>query len=108
MLIPATVTNGILGGGVFSGRLMQNLRENHAFTYGARSSISSDKLRGTFDASASVRNSVTDSSITQILHEMKRMREEDVDEDHLQLVKNVLSGSFARSLESPKPLLRSH
>ena len=102
--IPADVTNAILGGGVFSGRLMQNLRETHAYTYGARSSISADRLRGSFDASASVRNSVTDSSVTQILYEMKRMREENVDTDHLQLVKNVLSGSFARSLERPQTI----
>ena len=102
--IPASVTNAILGGGVFSGRLMQNLRETHAYTYGARSSISTDKLMGDFDASTSVRNSVTDSSITQILYEMKRMRDENVDNDHLQLVKNVLSGSFARSLERPQTI----
>ncbi len=103
-VIPADVTNGILGGGVFSGRLMQNLREKHAYTYGARSNISSDKLMGSFEASASVRNSVTDSAITQILFEMKRMTEENVDPDHLQLVKNVLSGSFARSLERPQTI----
>ncbi len=102
--IPAGVTNAILGGGVFSGRLMQNLREKHAYTYGARSSISTDRLMGSFDASASVRNSVTDSSITQILYEMKRMRDEEVDTTHLSLVKNVLSGSFARSLQSPQTI----
>ena len=38
--------NSIIGGGVFSGRLMQNLREDKAFTYGARSSIKSDKHVG--------------------------------------------------------------
>ncbi|HYW95121.1 MAG TPA: pitrilysin family protein [Bacteroidales bacterium] len=102
--IPADVTNAILGGGVFSGRLMQNLREKHAYTYGARSTISADRLMGSFDASASVRNSVTDSSVTQILYEMKRMRNEDVSADHLELVKNVLSGSFARSLERPQTI----
>ncbi len=102
--IAAGVTNAVLGGGVFSGRLMQNLRETHAYTYGARSSINTDRLRGSFDASASVRNSVTDSAITQILYEMKRMRDEDVDTAHLDLVKNVLSGSFARSLENPQTI----
>ncbi len=100
--IPASITNNILGGGVFSGRLMQNLRETHAYTYGATSSISSDKLMGEFSASTSVRNAVTDSAIVQILYEMNRMRNEEVDEDHLQLVKNVMSGNFARSLESPQ------
>ena len=32
--------NSILGGGAFSGRLMQNLREDKAFTYGARCALS--------------------------------------------------------------------
>ncbi len=40
--IPSNVMNNILGGG-FSGRLFANLREKHAFTYGAYSSISPSK-----------------------------------------------------------------
>jgi len=60
--VPASVMNSILGGGIFSGRLMQNLREDKAYTYGARSQLSSDQLIGNFNASASVRNEVTDSS----------------------------------------------
>ena len=42
--IPATVMNEALGGGVFSGRLMQNLREDKGYTYGARSQLSKDDL----------------------------------------------------------------
>ncbi|MGC9471514.1 MAG: insulinase family protein [Bacteroidales bacterium] len=104
--IPAAVANSILGGGVFSGRLMQNLRETHAYTYGARSTLNTDKLMGYFSASTSVRNSVTDSALVEILKEMERMRTELLDDGHLQLVKNVMSGSFARSLEDPQTIAR--
>jgi predicted Zn-dependent peptidase len=102
----SSLMNAILGGGVFLGRLMQNLREDKAYTYGARSSISSDKLVGRFNASASVRNEVTDSSIVEFIYEMDRMVNEPVSKEDLQLAKNSMAGSFARSLESPQSLAR--
>jgi len=105
-IIAARVMNAILGGGVFSGRLMQNLREDKAYTYGARSSLSSDEEIGVFSAGASVRNEVTDSSVTEFLYEINRMRNEPVKADELSLVKNVLAGGFARSLESPQTIAR--
>ena len=104
--IPASVMNSVLGGGVFTGRLMQNLREDKGFTYGARSSISTDKLIGSFQAGASVRNEVTDSSVTEFLYELRRMATEKVDEESLQLVKNSMTGSFARGLESSQTIAR--
>ena len=102
--IKASVMNSILGGGIFSGRLMQNLREKHAYTYGARSNISNDKLIGNFNAGASVRNEVTDSSITEFIYEMNRIVREPVAAEDLQLSKNSLAGNFARSLESPQTI----
>lgn len=104
--LQASLTNAILGGGGFMGRLMQNLREDKAFTYGARSSLRADEVVGSFNASASVRTEVTDSSIVEFLYEMNRMGNEPVPEKDLQKAKNSLSGSFARSLESPQSLAR--
>ncbi len=104
--IAASLMNSILGGGIFSGRLMQNLREDKAYTYGARSRLNSDPLVGEFNAFASVRNEVTDSSVTEFIYEMERMITEEVDEEDLQLAKNSNAGAFARSLESPQTLAR--
>lgn len=101
-LIAASVANGILGGGGFSGRLMQNLREDKAYTYGARSSLSYDPLVGVFTASASVRNEVTDSAIAEFIYEIDRMATEKVNPEDLQKTKNIMAGSFARSLERPQ------
>ncbi|MGE0089723.1 MAG: M16 family metallopeptidase [Bacteroidales bacterium] len=100
----ARLANEILGGGIFSGRLMQNLREDKGFTYGAYSSLNPDQLIGSFEAGAEVRTSVTDSAITEFLYEMNRMRNEQVEEEDLQLTKNVATGSFARSLERPQTI----
>jgi predicted Zn-dependent peptidase len=101
-VVKATITNTILGGGVF--RLFENLREKHGYTYGAYSQLGSDELVGRFTASADVRNSVTDSAISEILYEMKRIGKELVEEKELQKAKNYLSGSFAISHEDPKTI----
>lgn len=106
MVLPGSVMNSILGGGIFSGRLMQNLREDKAYTYGARSSLSTDRLVGTFSAGASVRNEVTDSSVHEFIYEMNRIASEPVSADDLDLTKNSMAGSFARSLESPGTIAR--
>ena len=101
--IPSNVMNNILGGG-FSGRLFANLREKHAFTYGAYSSISPSKQIGMFSAEASVRNEKTDSSIQEILNELNNIRNTKVGDTELSRMKNYLAGGFARSLESPNTI----
>ncbi len=101
-IIKANVMNTILGGDAF--RLFENLRENHGYTYGAYSDLSPDEYVGQFDASANVRNEVTDSSVAQILYEMNRIRKEPVSEKELQHAKNFISGNFAISLERPQTI----
>ena len=100
------VMNTILGGGVFNARLMQNLREDKAFTYGAYCSLQPDRFIGRYVASTSVRTEVTDSALTEIVNELERMREGPVTDEELELTKNYLAGSFARSLEDPRTVAR--
>ncbi|MEP5613828.1 MAG: insulinase family protein [Cyclobacteriaceae bacterium] len=101
--IQARVMNQVLGGGSAS-RLFLNIRGDKGFTYGAYSSISSDELVGNFNASASVRTEVTDSSTVEFLYEMGRIGSEDVEEGELQQAKNVIIGGFGRSLERPQTI----
>ena len=102
--VPAEVMNEILGGSSFGARLMQNLREDKAYTYGCRSSLSSNQYVASFSASASVRNEVTADAIKEILFEMQRMVDEKVNEKELQRVKNSIKGSFSRRLENPQTI----
>jgi len=102
-VIKASVLNTILGGS-FTSRINKNLRETKGFTYGAGSSLNPDKLIGSFSASTTVRNSATDSAITEIINEMKKIRNEKVTDEELQLTKNYMSGNFARSLENPQTI----
>ncbi len=104
--IKARVMNQILGGHGFSGRLMKNLREDKAWTYGAYSSLNADEHMGYFRMASNVRGSITDSAFVETQMEMDRLINEDVDEDDLTLVKNAMAGSFGRSLEDPATLAR--
>lgn len=98
--IKGRVANALFGG-YFNSRINANLREGHGWTYGARSSLNPDRLVGSFNATASVRNAVTDSSIIELVKEMRRLSTEKVPEQELQVVKNVLTGQFSQSLEQP-------
>jgi predicted Zn-dependent peptidase len=97
---PVGVMNQILGGGS-AGWLFQDLREKHGYTYGAYSRIGSDPLVSSFSASAAVRTAVTDSALMRFMYELKRIRDDKVDQAKLDSVKNQISGDFALSLESP-------
>ena len=97
---PVSVMNQILGGGS-SGRLFKNLREDKGYTYGAYSSISPNEHIGYFNASANVRNVVTDSAISEMFAELRTIRETAVSDAELAAAKAELSGRFGRSLEQP-------
>jgi len=100
-VIKGRVLNQILGGGS-DARLFLNLREDKGYTYGAYSSLSSDRLVGQFSAGGSVRNEVTDSALVQFDYELNRIRTEPVKKDEMDLAKSSIAGSFARSLERPQ------
>ncbi len=104
--IPLTVTNQILGGGGFGTRMMQNLREDKAYTYGAYSRLNIDEDGSFFSAGGNFRNDVTDSAITELLYEIARISESDVTPEELDLTKSSMAGSFARSLENPQTVAR--
>ena len=94
------VLNSILGGG-FSGRLFQNLRERHGYTYGSSSGFSMNRVTGIFSASAEVRNAVTVPAIEEILNEIRRIDAEPVPDPELDMQRQYLAGNYLLSLESP-------
>lgn len=103
--IKANITNGILGGG-FVSKLNLNLREAHSYTYGARSSISSDELVGSFNATAKVRNEVTDSALVETMKELMNMRNGNVTDDELLTIKKFRTGTFGIGLENAQTKAR--
>lgn len=104
--IKLSVMNTILGGGGFGTRLMQNLREDKAYTYGAYSSLDIDRYGSYLSASGNFRNDVTDSAIVQFLYEFTNITKGEVTDEELELNKSAMAGGFARSLESPQTIAR--
>jgi len=93
------VMNAILGG-LFSSRINLNLREAHAYTYGAFSSFDWRRAAGPFSVATAVRSDVTDAAVREILLEIDRMRAEEVTEAELTLATSYLDGVFPIRFES--------
>jgi predicted Zn-dependent peptidase len=99
------LANQILGGGG-EGRLFLNLREAHAWTYGAYSSIRGGKYVSEFSSSTSVRNTVTDSAVVEIFNELKKIRTDLVSEEDLRNAKAKYVGNFVMNMEKPETIAR--
>ena len=100
----ALISNFILGGGG-TGYLFRNLREDKGYTYGSYSSIGASRFGASkFSATAEVRNEVTDSSVIEILKEIKKIRTEKVAPETLETAKASYVGSFVRALERPETI----
>ncbi len=100
------VLNNIMGAGGFASRLMQNLREDKAYTYGCYSRMNVTEDGSWLSAGGNFRNEVTDSAITQILLELDKIVDDYVTDKELDLAKSSMAGSFGRSLERPSTIAR--
>jgi hypothetical protein len=104
--LPLTVLNNIFGGSGFGTRLMKNLREDKAYTYGCYSSLNITENGSWLSVGGNFRNEVTDSAIAQIHLELDSITNDYVKDDELNLTKASMAGSFARSLERPQTIAR--
>lgn len=98
-----TVANRILGGGA-TGRLFMNLREDKGWTYGAYSAFTKPLDVGYFRATANVRTEVSDSALTEMLGELKRIVDEPVSDEEFENAKSYLIGNFPRTIETPNQI----
>jgi predicted Zn-dependent peptidase len=92
------VMNTILGGS-FTGRLMQNLRETHGYTYGAGSGFSMRRSAGPFTASAEVVSAKTDSAFVEFMKELRAIRDT-VPSDELAKAKRYLQLGLPQDFET--------
>ena len=93
-----SLANTILGG-YFGSRLMSNLREDKGFTYGIYSQIRAQQMANYLIINTDVGKDVTQEAVQQIYYEMRRLHDEPVLSDELQLVKNYLAGTYAQALD---------
>lgn len=97
--VALTVGNKILGGGA-DGRLFKTLREAKSWTYGAYSALTRNLDIGTFEATAEVRNAVTDSALTELLAIERSLGTTAVSNTELEAGKGALVGSLPLQLET--------
>jgi zinc protease len=90
----ATVIMNAVLGGLFSSRINLNLREAHAYTYGAHSAFDWRRAAGPFVVATAVKTEVTDAAVGEILREIDRIRGEEVSVSELELATNYLAGVF--------------
>jgi zinc protease len=101
---PLMVMNQVLGGGA-AARLFLNLREDKSYTYGAYSGVLSYKYRGTFRASTEIRQDVLKPAMSELMYEIKRIRDERVPVEEFERAKRTIIGGWALQLESPQSML---
>lgn len=88
-------------GGYFGSRLMQNLREEHGYTYGVMAAMVNFEHEGYLAIATQVAREHRDDALREIYAEIERLRNELVDEEELQMVKNVMIGEILRILDGP-------
>ena len=95
----ASVMNYRLGGGGFASQLMQELRENKGYTYGIRSSFSSDQYTGEFIIKSAVRSNVT-LQATQAIQDILLSYGNGYSSEDLEVTKGFTLKSGARAFET--------
>lgn len=91
--VPLRLASTILGGG-FSSRLMQNLREDKGYTYGAGLGMRAQSHGGALVGSADVRNEVTGAALAEFFGEYRRIGSEPVSADELDMNKRYVAGGY--------------
>ena len=88
-------------GGYFGSRLMQNLREMHGYTYGVMAAMINFEKEGYLAIATQVTRDHTEDALREIYYEIERLRTELIDEEELQLAKNMMIGEILRILDGP-------
>jgi predicted Zn-dependent peptidase len=70
--VPNEVMNTLLGGS-FTSRLNDNLREQHGYSYGARSGFRRNRATGLFTVATDVQTDKTAPAVTEVFKELERM-----------------------------------
>lgn len=94
------IMNYILGGGGFSSRLMDNIRDNKGLAYDVHSGFSAQKEPGAFSVSIQTKNESANEVIAETLKEIRRIQTEPVSDKELADAKAYLTGSFPLKMDT--------
>jgi len=100
----AEVMNTLLGGS-FTSRLNDNLREQHGYTYGARSGLLRLRTGGLFLAGADVQADKTAPAVSELFKELDRITTP-APEDDVERARNYAALGFAAEFETTRQVAR--
>jgi zinc protease len=92
--------NYILGGGGFSSRLMNDIREDRGLAYSVGSSFEAGLEPGAFVIDLETKNQSAREAVAQVIHEVERIRSQPVSGTELSEAKSYLIGSFPAKMDS--------
>lgn len=98
--IPTILANYVLGGGVFSSRLLQIIRSKAGKTYSIFSYFPSYSFPGYFRISTFTRNEQAFETLQLILDEFKKFKEGGITQEELQAAQDNIAGSYILRLET--------
>ena len=90
----AFVANHILGGGGFSSRLMEEIREKRGLTYGVRTTLATGIYGQTWQGGMAGSNATTRQAVDLIRQEWDRMAQDGVTDRELTDAKTYLTGEY--------------
>ena len=94
------VMNNILGGGGFSSRVVDSIRNERGLAYSVYTYFSADKSHGTFQFVMQTKNDSAREAMRIAREEIERIRHEPVSEQELNDAKDYLTGSFPLRLDT--------
>jgi zinc protease len=94
------VLNYILGGGGFSSRLLDNIRENRGLAYSVSSGFEAGLEPGAFAIDLETKNASAGEAVGQVISEVERIRTQPVGAAELEDAKSYLIGSFPAKMDS--------
>ncbi|MCG6552164.1 MAG: insulinase family protein [Candidatus Magnetominusculus sp. LBB02] len=95
-----SVMNYILGGGGFASRMVKTIRDDRGLAYDIHSHFASFKYAGIFQVFIQTKNEFANVAITEILKQIKHMKEGTVTNEELADAKAYLTGSFPRKIDT--------
>jgi zinc protease len=95
-----SIMNYILGGGGFSSRLMDNIRDNKGLAYDVHSSFAAQKETGIFEVGIQTKNESANDVISETFKELRRIQSDLVSEKELSDAKAYLTGSFPLRMDT--------
>jgi zinc protease len=98
---PAILLLNHILGGFFGSRLMKNIREEKGLTYGIHSSIHPLLHHSYFVISADVNKENREFTIQEIKKELKRLQQQPIQIDELNIARNHFIGSMQTEMNSP-------